>query len=95
MHIFSLNGIYFHVKSFLGYGKLSKKSIEELESGARVEVDASKHDPLDFALWKFYSDEPLWNSPWGKGRPGWHIECSAMALKYLGTSFKSIVEDRT
>jgi cysteinyl-tRNA synthetase len=84
----SLNGIYFHVKSFIEYGKLSKKSIEELESGARVEVDTSKHDPLDFALWKFYSDEPLWDSPWGKGRPGWHIECSAMALKYLGNSIE-------
>jgi cysteinyl-tRNA synthetase len=84
----SLNGVYFRVKSFPGYGKLSKRSIEELESGYRIEVDKSKEDPLDFALWKFYSDPPVWNSPWGKGRPGWHIECSAMALKYLGCPFE-------
>ena len=84
----SLNGVYFRVKSFLGYGKLSRKPIEELEAGARVQVDPSKNDPLDFALWKFYSDEPIWDSPWGKGRPGWHIECSAMALKYLGSCFE-------
>ena len=84
----SLNGVYFRVKSFPDYGKLSKRSIEELESGYRIEVDTSKEDPLDFALWKFYSDPPVWNSPWGKGRPGWHIECSAMALKYLGCPFE-------
>lgn len=79
------NGVYFRVKRFESYGKLSKKSIEELESGARIEIDALKEDPLDFALWKFSTDDPLWDSPWGKGRPGWHIECSAMALKYLGS----------
>ena len=84
----SLNGVYFRVKSFSDYGKLSKRSIEELESGYRIEVDPSKEDPLDFALWKFYSDPPVWDSPWGKGRPGWHIECSAMALKYLGCQFE-------
>ena len=84
----SLNGVYFRIKSFPHYGKLSKRSIEELESGYRIEVDQSKEDPLDFALWKFDSDEPLWDSPWGKGRPGWHIECSAMALKYLGCPFE-------
>jgi cysteinyl-tRNA synthetase len=84
----SLNGVYFRVKSFPDYGKLSKRSIEELESGYRIEVDPSKEDPLDFALWKFYSDLPVWDSPWGKGRPGWHIECSAMALKYLGCPFE-------
>ena len=84
----SLNGVYFRVKSFPDYGKLSKRSIEELESGYRIEIDTSKEDPLDFALWKFYSDPPLWDSPWGKGRPGWHIECSAMALKYLGCPFE-------
>ena len=84
----SLNGVYFRVKSFPDYGKLSKRSIEELESGYRIEVDPSKEDPLDFALWKFYSDQPVWDSPWGKGRPGWHIECSAMALKYLGSTFE-------
>ncbi|MFL6393208.1 MAG: cysteine--tRNA ligase [Nitrososphaeraceae archaeon] len=84
----SLNGVYFRVKSFPDYGKLSKRSIEELESGYRIEVDPSKEDPLDFALWKFYSDQPVWQTPWGKGRPGWHIECSAMALKYLGCPFE-------
>jgi cysteinyl-tRNA synthetase len=84
----SRNGVYFRVKSFSSYGKLSKKTIKELESGSRVEIDQSKHDPLDFALWKFSSDEPSWHSPWGKGRPGWHIECSAMALKYFGNPFE-------
>jgi cysteinyl-tRNA synthetase len=84
----TLNGVYFRVKSFPGYGKLSKKSIEELESGARIEIDPSKEDPLDFALWKFYSDEPVWPSPWGSGRPGWHIECSAMSRKYLGETLE-------
>jgi len=84
----SLNGVYFRVKSFSAYGKLSKKPIEELEIGARIEIDHSKEDPLDFALWKFYSEPPVWDSPWGKGRPGWHIECSAMALKYFETPFE-------
>jgi cysteinyl-tRNA synthetase len=84
----TLNGVYFRVKSFPGYGKLSKKSVDELESGARIEVDPSKEDPLDFALWKFYSDEPVWSSPWGNGRPGWHIECSAMSHKYLGDTLE-------
>jgi cysteinyl-tRNA synthetase len=84
----TLNGVYFRVKSFSGYGKLSKKPIDELESGARIEVDPSKEDPLDFALWKFDSDEPTWSSPWGNGRPGWHIECSAMSHKYLGDTFE-------
>ena len=84
----SPNGVYFRVKSFPNYGKLSKRSIEELKSGYRIDVDPHKEDPLDFALWKFYSDSPTWDSPWGKGRPGWHIECSAMALKYLGCPFE-------
>jgi cysteinyl-tRNA synthetase len=84
----ALNGVYFRVKSFPDYGKLSRKPVEELESGARIEVDQSKEDPLDFALWKFSSEEPNWPSPWGKGRPGWHIECSAMSLKYLGETFE-------
>jgi cysteinyl-tRNA synthetase len=83
-----INGIYFRVKSFPCYGKLSKKTVEELESGARIEIDPSKEDPLDFALWKFYSEEPVWSSPWGNGRPGWHIECSAMSRKYLGDTFE-------
>jgi cysteinyl-tRNA synthetase len=84
----TLNGVYFRVKSFPEYGKLSRKPIDELESGARIEVDPSKEDPLDFALWKFDSNEPTWSSPWGNGRPGWHIECSAMSHKYLGDTFE-------
>ena len=84
----SKNGIYFSVSKFKEYGKLSKKKIDELISGARVEVDETKNDPLDFALWKFATDEPKWSSPWGEGRPGWHIECSAMSLKYLGETFE-------
>jgi cysteinyl-tRNA synthetase len=78
-----LNGVYYKVKSFPSYGKLSKKTDESLEAGARIEIDETKDDPRDFALWKFSSNEPIWNSPWGSGRPGWHIECSAMAIKYL------------
>ncbi len=84
----SANGVYFAVSKFTEYGKLSKKKIDELISGARVEVDDTKKDPLDFALWKFAEDEPGWDSPWGHGRPGWHIECSAMSLKYLGSDFE-------
>jgi len=82
------NGVYFRVSKFPEYGKLSKKKIDDLESGARVEVDESKDDPLDFALWKFSNESPNWNSPWGHGRPGWHIECSAMSIKYLGNEFE-------
>ena len=82
----TLNGVYFRVKSFEEYGKLSRKPVEELEAGARIEVDQSKEDPMDFALWKFSSESPSWDSPWGRGRPGWHIECSAMALKYLDSN---------
>jgi len=81
-----LNGVYYKVKSFSLYGKLSKKTGESLEAGARIEIDETKDDPRDFALWKFSSKEPIWNSPWGSGRPGWHIECSAMAIKYLGNN---------
>ncbi|MDH3678258.1 MAG: cysteine--tRNA ligase, partial [Nitrosopumilus sp.] len=83
----SKNGVYFSVSKFPEYGKLSKKKIDELQSGARIEVDEAKKDPLDFALWKFSDIEPTWDSPWGKGRPGWHIECSAMSIKYLGENF--------
>lgn len=81
--------VYFSVESFKEYGKLSKKPIEELLSGARVEVDERKKNPLDFALWKKqrYDYEPYWESPWGKGRPGWHLECSVMSSKLLGDSF--------
>ncbi len=84
----SKNGVYFAVLKFKEYGKLSKKKTDELVSGARVEVDETKKDPLDFALWKFSDDSPTWDSPWGRGRPGWHIECSAMSLKYLGSNFE-------
>ena len=84
----SKNGVYFRVSKFPQYGKLSKKKIDDLESGARVEIDESKASPLDFALWKFSDEIPNWNSPWGKGRPGWHIECSAMSIKYLGDEFE-------
>ena len=77
--------VYFRVRAFAAYGKLSKRNIDELQSGARVEVGIEKEDPLDFALWKGAKEgEPAWESPWGTGRPGWHIECSVMSMKYLG-----------
>ena len=77
--------VYFEVRRFAGYGRLSGKNLEELQAGARVEVDERKRDPMDFALWKATKPgEPAWTSPWGQGRPGWHIECSAMAMQYLG-----------
>jgi len=80
--------MYYSVARFAEYGKLSRKKIDELESGARVEVDDRKRSPLDFALWKASKPgEPTWESPWGPGRPGWHIECSAMSTKYLGQPF--------
>ena len=82
------NGVYFRVSKFSEYGKLSKKKTEDLESGSRIEIDDSKENPLDFALWKFSDRIPNWESPWGKGRPGWHIECSAMSIKYLGKNFE-------
>ena len=83
----SKNGVYFSVSKFSEYGKLSKKKIDELQSGSRIEIDDSKNNPLDFAVWKLSDIEPTWDSPWGKGRPGWHIECSAMSIKYLGENF--------
>lgn len=77
--------VYFKTRAFKDYGKLSHQTIDDLQSGARIQVDESKEDPLDFALWKAAKPgEPFWESPWGNGRPGWHIECSAMASKYLG-----------
>lgn len=78
--------VYYSTRKFKGYGKLSGQNIEELEAGARVSIGEVKRDPLDFALWKAQKapDEPAWDSPWGPGRPGWHIECSAMSNKYLG-----------
>ena len=76
--------IYFNVRKFKEYGKLSGQSIEQMQSGVRIEPSESKKDPLDFALWKKSKEnEPYWDSPWGKGRPGWHIECSVMSIKYL------------
>ena len=78
------NGIYFRVNSYPEYGKLSRKPLNDLVAGARVEIDYTKEHPLDFALWKFTSSRPFYPSPWGTGRPGWHIECSAMVEKYLG-----------
>ena len=80
--------VNFSVRKFEGYGKLSGKSLDELRAGERVEIGAAKHDPLDFVLWKHAKDgEPYWVSPWGKGRPGWHIECSVMSNCLLGTHF--------
>jgi cysteinyl-tRNA synthetase len=80
--------VYFAVRSFPAYGKLSGKNLDELQAGARVEIDDRKRDPRDFALWKAAKPgEPAWDSPWGSGRPGWHIECSAMSVHYLGESF--------
>ena len=85
----AINGdVYYSVREFRGYGKLSGKSLDELQAGERVEVDVNKHDPLDFVLWKSAKPgEPSWDSPWGKGRPGWHIECSAMSERILGEHF--------
>ncbi len=82
------NGVYFSVLKFNKYGKLSKKNINELISGLRIPIDSAKNSPIDFALWKFFRTNPIWNSPWGKGRPGWHIECSAMCIKYLSKNFE-------
>lgn len=80
--------IYYSVRDFKDYGKLSNKNLDELESGARIEVEGNKKDPLDFVLWKMAKpNEPSWSSPWGEGRPGWHIECSAMACNHLGNHF--------
>ena len=80
--------VFYSVAGFPSYGKLSRKKIDELESGARVEIDERKRSPLDFALWKSSKPgEPTWESPWGPGRPGWHIECSAMSTKYLNQPF--------
>lgn len=80
--------VYFAVRSFPGYGKLSGQNIDDLENGARVDPTEQKRDPLDFALWKGEKPgEPAWDAPWGRGRPGWHIECSAMSMAILGESF--------
>src|SRR3989475_1580909 len=86
---YRLNGdVYYEVKTYPAYGRLSKRKAEDLLAGARVEVDERKRNPMDFALWKSSKPgEPAWPSPWGSGRPGWHIECSAMAMKHLGDTF--------
>lgn len=86
---YQANGdVFFSVEKFKDYGKLSKRNLDEMRAGARVEVDEKKANPLDFALWKASKPgEPFWESPWGKGRPGWHIECSVMSQKYLGETF--------
>ena len=83
---YNVNGdVYFDTEAFPGYGKLSGQNLEDLEVGARIDVDDAKRHPMDFALWKAQKPgEPAWPSPWGMGRPGWHIECSAMSMKYLG-----------
>lgn len=84
----SKDGVYYSVSKFARYGQLSHRNIAELESGVRIEIDEFKQDPLDFALWKFAKPgEPAWPSPWGAGRPGWHIECSAMSRALLGDTF--------
>ena len=80
--------VFYSVEKFQGYGKLSGRKLSDMQAGARIEVDERKHHPMDFALWKSAKPgEPSWDSPWGKGRPGWHIECSTMSLKYLGEKF--------
>ena len=86
---YSIDGgdVYFDINSYEDYGKLSKRKQKELESGSRVEIDENKKNPNDFVLWKRSEDEPLFDSKWGKGRPGWHIECSAMSKKFLGETF--------
>ncbi len=82
------NDVYYAVELFKDYGKLSGRKLKDMEAGARVEIDKRKHNPFDFALWKSSKPgEPAWDSPWGKGRPGWHIECSAMSTEYLGETF--------
>ena len=87
-YAYNSNGtVYFRTRKFEGYGKLSKKNIDELEAGKRIAVEEQKEDPMDFVLWKPKKDgEPFWESPWSEGRPGWHIECSVMSKKYLGDS---------
>lgn len=88
-HAYAVDGdVYFSVRSDSDYGCLSGRSTDEMQSGARIDIDPKKHDPLDFALWKAAKPgDPYWESPWGCGRPGWHIECSSMSAKYLGQPF--------
>ena len=88
-HAYPLEGdVYYSVESFADYGKLSGRNLEDMQAGARISVDERKRNPYDFALWKSAKPgEPAWESPWGPGRPGWHIECSTMSMKYLGKTF--------
>jgi len=88
-HAYEAGGdVFFAVETFKGYGKLSGRRLEEMQAGARVEIDEKKRNPFDFVLWKETKPgEPMWDSPWGKGRPGWHIECSAMSTHFLGHNF--------
>lgn len=88
-YAYQINGdVYYSVESFKDYGKLSGRKLEDMEAGARVDIDKRKHNPFDFVLWKSSKPgEPTWESPWGQGRPGWHIECSAMSNEYLGETF--------
>src|SRR5262249_28200856 len=87
-YVASDGDVLYAVRKFQDYGCLSKKNIDDLRAGARIEVDQAKRDPLDFVLWKSAKpNEPSWPSPWGAGRPGWHIECSAMSTSLLGTHF--------
>jgi cysteinyl-tRNA synthetase len=88
-HAYASQGnVWFDVRSHARYGELSRRDVDEMRSAGRVDLDDSKRDPLDFALWKAAKEgEPAWESPWGQGRPGWHIECSVMSMKYLGTTF--------
>jgi len=88
-HAYEIDGdVYFDISSFSPYGKLSGRSVDDMQAGARVEVDSRKRHPMDFAVWKAAREgEPSWQSPWGMGRPGWHIECSVMSRKYLGDNF--------
>ena len=85
----SENDVFFSVRKFQEYGKLSGRSIDNMLEGVRIDVNEKKEDPLDFALWKNAKEgEPSWPSPWGNGRPGWHIECSVMSMEYLGNNFE-------
>jgi len=88
-HAYQSDGdVFFSVKKFNGYGKLSRRDPDDMMAGTRIDINEKKEDPLDFALWKSAKPgEPYWESPWGNGRPGWHIECSLMSTKYLGDSF--------
>ena len=80
--------VYFDIQKFEEYGKLSHRNLEDMMAGARIDINEKKKNPMDFVLWKNAKpNEPKWNSPWGEGRPGWHLECSAMSAKYLGDTF--------